>query len=579
MPAARPRPFAPRLALAGAALLVTAWCAAPAHAEEIVLRNGKTREGRIVVRDEHYVVLETALGRIRIALADIETIRTDDGKDEKVDAARPPETDDGVRHAGDDSERPTPLPADADAAGAGGTGGADAEAAEERLRRLRQSRVVRRTSSGDDEQPVATTDTPAPPETSIGGRDLVKVPKGTDLIVYEPPKPFAGAPGAIEIGRRTFAKLEMVGSASAWLAVPAAAGTERVPMRLADVKRHLEVKSPDARLRIFEGINAGDWLRVRCADGSEVCGRLAGFDATSVKLVGYGERGVETPHSVAASDVVRVDGLIRDSAARLALTELVDGEPLAITFWPQGDQLFGRYVKSGADTLGLDLDGDGAADQVVARSGPLAEVRRAPPRFRDLSVHLRAGDVVRVAYREDFEAASVKRTTVGRIMALTAFALSLETEDGASVVPFEGVQELVLIEVDADDELARWHTPLDPLQYRGDLPVLPGDDVQIARELDASCGISTLNDGRTVTHVFVAPPYGSEAFGVRVGEPVTQALRRSLLHFETTVTPRPRADAPREPTEIISESVKGLRVVVLADSLGAVTAVEISRTR
>jgi len=50
-----------------------------ARADEVILIDGRTRTGKVLSEDKRYVVLETQLGRIRIARADVrDVIREDD---------------------------------------------------------------------------------------------------------------------------------------------------------------------------------------------------------------------------------------------------------------------------------------------------------------------------------------------------------------------------------------------------------------------------------------------------------------------------------------------------------------------
>ena len=595
----RPRPSLAALLLGVAALLLTA----DARADEVVLKSGKIRKGDVVSEDARFIVLESPLGRIRIPATEVVEIRRDEsdgGVGERTELPTVPPATDTPAADTPDADRPrisrpriarptTSRPEDetedeipdeteneetAEHMAPVADAGDDSSAPSDRLRRLRASRVVRRTTAPDPD--VEKTPDEPRTESTIGGRVLGKVPKGTELIVFQPPRPFEPAPGAIELGKRTLATMEMAGSASAWLKTAGADGEQRIAIRLADVKRHIEVTSPESRARLFEGINAGDWVRIQTTSGVVIQGRLDALGNGVVQLATVDrERGtVKTPVGIDA--IVSVDGVIRDSAAELALTDIDAGELLAVTFWPTGDHIMGRHVEGAASVLSLDLDDDGASDTTVLREGPLAEVRRVPARHRELAVKLRPGNVVRVTYRDDYPDAAVRRTTLGSIEALTAFALAIRDGEEAVIVPFDGVSDLVLIEDDPVEEIARWNEHMPRSVAAEELAILPGMTAQEAAQIPKEDGVSTVSDGRMITHVFVSAPFSGEALGVRIGEPVSQATRRSPLRFDTSIIPRVIEGAPPEPRQLVSESVEGLRVVLLADGLGVVTSIEIS---
>lgn len=599
----RPRDPSNRLPLAVLVLAAagTLLAAADARGDEVVLKSGKVRKGRVVSEDARFVVIESRFGPIRIAASEVVEVRRDAPRGEDTQK-EPPKTDQPAPApvpAGDGTaERPTDSPeevatppageaGDADASaepGGDATAAAEAVSAEpgsgppsDRLRRLRASRVVRRTTAAEEPQAA-----PAPkdePETTIGGRALGTVPKGTEVIVFQPPRPFEAAPGTIEIGKRTLARMEMAGSASAWMTTSGADGEQRIVIRLADVKRHVEVTSPDARMRLFEGINPGDWVRLTTTSGETVQGRLVEAADGAVQLTTVAADQSTARSTIAVETLVSVDGMLRDSAAELALADVAAGELLAVTFWPGGEQIMGRHVESPANVLSLDVDDDGVGDRTLLRDGPLAEVRRVPARLRELATHLRPGHVVEVTYRDDTPDAGVRQTTLGAVEALTAFALAVRQGDGseAAVVPFDAVAELLLVENDPEAEIARWNSRVPREVALAELPVLPGMSEKEAAGLQLPEGVSTVSDGLTVSHVFVAAPFAGELFGLRVGEPDSQSTRRSSLRFDTKVVPRVAGGSTPQPRQQISDSIEGLRVVLLSDDMGVVTGIEISQ--
>ena len=59
-------------------------CVGDALADEVKLKTGKVRQGRVVAEDEEFVILETRLGRLRIPASAVESISrsADAGTDE-----------------------------------------------------------------------------------------------------------------------------------------------------------------------------------------------------------------------------------------------------------------------------------------------------------------------------------------------------------------------------------------------------------------------------------------------------------------------------------------------------------------
>ncbi len=595
-----------RRALLATLVLATLLSGGNAHADEVKLKSGKVRNGKVISENERFVILETRLGRLRIPVSEVESVSrredasADGDADAETDGAEAPDKpapDPGARRGRPGRRaivrraprKPKPEPAAASDETAPASTAASApetvaptatetetQAERDRLSQLRRSRVVRRTKRPATE-PEKAVAKPAPKAT-IGGMDLAKVPAGTEVIVFQPPRPFAAADGAIEIGARLVARMEMAGVKSAWMTVPGPKGTERVAVRLADVKRHIDISEPDALLRIFDGIKPGDWVRIQLNNGTTLQGGLEGVADGAARVIGSDADGKAKRHAIRVSDVVRVDGLILDASSHRAISVIEPDELVAVTYWPDGEQVLGRFVEGGgADVLSIDLDDDGTADRRLMRSGPVAELRRVPPRHRDAARKLRAGDVVRLAFVEEFPEAAVRRNHIGRIAAMTAFNLSVEDGRDVMVVPFRHITDLVVIENRPDAEIRKWNAKMAHDDAALDFALLPGTNIANTRAAGLPSGVTTLDNGRIVTQVFISAPFTEETFGVRVGEPVLQAVRRSQLRFHTTVMPRVRPGAEPEAQQTISESIEGVRFVILGDDLGIVTGIEMSR--
>lgn len=437
----------------------------------------------------------------------------------------------------------------------------------------RDGPVLRKVPSGATPA-VGATPLPSDPESDdrpvLGGALLANVAPGTEVVLFEPPRKFEAAPGGIELGRRTFARLDAVGTASAWLEATIAGKPERLPVRLVDVQRHVEVKSPKHRVRMLEGVAQGDWVRLTLDDGAIVEGRLSGLDGTTVTLSAPTEDGATVDRTADMTRAVRLEGLLRNASAQKSLSETELDEPIALTTWPDGRMYVGRVVGHGTGTVRLDLDGDRAADAVIPLAAPLAEVRRIPGAAREKIREIKTGELVRVRGYEEYPDARIERSWTGPVESVTAFAICLRLDDGAAVVPFDSLVSLDKVLADLYRNQGPHAVPVEQAGLR----VLPGMPPEEAGS--APPGVSALNDGREVTHVYVAPPFEGSVFGVRVGCGVTEALSETDLEFTTEVLPKQDARGVR-PKEMISESVDGLRVVVFVTPRDVVSAVEISR--
>src|SRR5262249_14355492 len=157
-----------------------------------------------------------------------------------------------------------------------------------------------------------------------------------------------------------------------------------------------------------------------------------------------------------------------------------------------------------------------------------------------------ATSIVRAKSAEEFPDARVERDVVGRVVAITPYAMTLDTPDGLLALPFEAV--VGLDAVDPDPSTAK---PLRKSTCPGPRPVLPGDPAAKAKGLDAAKGVTAVTDGDVVRHVFVTAPFAGEVFGVRLRDKAEQARERTDLRFDTVVVPRRRDGVENKPAEIV----------------------------
>jgi hypothetical protein len=580
--------------------------AASAAADTVRMKDGSSYDGKILSEDDKQVVIETAdLGALPLGKDKIQSIEREADK---------PAGDDG-KPAGDGTgENGGDGTAEADGEQASGDDAAkEPTTASGRLNQRMSARIVRTTrarkpaagapEAGENETPKAAEDSL---EATIGGQALAELEPGADVIVFQPPAQFAPAPEVILIGKRTIATLEMAGTAAAYLKVNGPDGPQRIPMLLADVKRHVEIKTPSARARVIEGVSAGDWLRVHLIDGSVVQGRLKGyargglelFDPdtaakapTSVKAPDEqpkdGEQPQEAPANapvvkaaagrtvVAIHDIVTLDGFFNNKRVATALAQLKEGEPIGVVRFPDGVETLGRFVALEKGRILLDRTGDGAPDTEVWQDGPIAQIRRVPARVRREITQFRTEEWVRIQTNEYFEDARIDRTYRGKILGLTVDAICLEAEGGAIVVPLGRAHESKRLPAEERSVLKKRGREVAASKVTSDVTIVPGSPVAAAAELDEASGVSVITNGREVSHVFVSAPYTGSVFGVRLGETAVDEAKASELDFDIAVITK--AGGIARASEMVSDTLEGLRVTMLLDSRGSISAIEISR--
>lgn len=443
-----------------------------------------------------------------------------------------------------------------------------------RLARRKAATLKRRTDPGAEK--VVTTAAPNESDLrrekereSMGGAELAAAETGTPVIVFEPPRPFAPAPSGIALGRRTFARFEQGGAASASLTVTIADQPQRMTIRLADVQRHVSARNEGARVRILEGINEGDWLRLRMADGSALEGRCFSIEDALLRLRVPAAEAAPRGVDVDVTKIVQVDGLIASPSIARLLYELEAQEPVGFVRWPDGKETIGRFCDRMEYHLRIDTDADGEPDVLIPTDAPLAEVRRIPASWRQAAREMPVGADVRLRGFEDYADARVERVFTASLASITAFAISVRLDDGCAVVPFEA---LVSFDRATSADVKGAALRLEPAAL--DLPVLPGAKAAEAQALKLPEGIAFVTDGRVVTNVYVSPAYSRTVCGVQVGAPAAKTLAYSELHFGTEVIPKGESGERRR--ELISETVNGIRVTASVDAKGNVTAVQLS---
>ena len=605
-------------ALAGAVLTDTA------RADEIVTKSGTVYQGKILSEDDSFFVIETpALGRMRIARIDVLKWFRDGDKPPVEQPAPTPPADakpaDGKPADGKPADakpadpkdlgaEPAPKPGDASGNASNGKPPAEPKAPEPRKdpkppepspeqqaaataaqREVdrRRSRIVRRTDPASrqpqaDDAPQSADVAPVDAaHATVGGQQLAKAEKGAWIVVLQPPRQFQAAQGAIELGRRVYARLEMAGVSSAWISVPYTAGEERVPIRLSEVQRHVVVKTSASRVSMIEGVAQGDWLRARLDDGSYVSGQLAGCQDGSVTIQMVRDDGPGDVVEVALPRIVQVDGLRRSSTAHAALLDASIGEAIGVMLWPDGNEIVGTLRERSERAVAIEA-ADGTR-RTIALAAPIADVRRVPPKWRDLCKTLKPGSTVQFRTTEEFRDARVERDFVAALASITPYAISV-TESvsasgtdnaGVAVLPYETITFLAAVDLARDGAAAHRAERLAKSMRRTDLPLLPGAPASQAAGVAAGSGVTTVTDGKVVSHVFVTVPFDGEVFGIRVGDRVTDLEDRTDLHFDTTVVPR-LLEGESRPAEMISNSLRGLRVALLLGPGATVTAIEIS---
>jgi len=603
--------------------LVLLAVAAPASADSVTLKDGTVITGTILSKNDKQVVIETAeLGAVPLAIREIariervEQIGDGDGvakkpaverptADDKPVADEPPAADTGtLPDLGSNADEPDeeweapPLPS--------------------RFRGRRAFRLVKRPTkskdgpkAGDAPETPETTDTPEStdtpetpempevpettdtPETAetptpkatdepaddLGGDELREAQPGTTVLVVYKPTQFEPAEEAIEFGRRILADVHVMGVNTGWVSLPMKEGPKRISVRLDRVERHSEVTSASSRALMLEGVSPGDWIRIRLTDGSTVQGRLAGYSAGSIQYEVpemTGSKGRSTRRSVSVLEVVELDGIQRSIHVYRSLSELQSREPVAITLWPTGEEIVGRVTARNEIVTAIDVDNDRVADRWIHDDMAVAAVRRIPVGFRDAAEKMESGYYARVDTTEEYPDALVDRVERGRVVGLTAYAVCLEEENGVRVLPFGEVTKFQRLE-GLDRRMVEEHSAdRDPARVSHDLPVLPGEREDEAAEVDESTGVSTLGNGRNVTHVFISAPFEGSVFGLHIGDDAKISAKDCRLAFDTFVHPKPDPEGSYRAPEMVCDVVTGMRVTLLLDPKGAISAIELS---
>ncbi len=552
------------------AFLVLAALAADSSADDVTTKAGSVFAGKILSEDETSVTIDTpALGRLRISRADIAKIRRDGPASEtKKEAAKTPDAkgaDAKTASAPADKKPAAAKPA----APTKAPDGEDALSAEERDERRRTSKIVRHTAPSAAKPAAEAPAAATPDKSSLGGAQLAQVERGSWVIVFQPPRQFDAAPATIQIGRRIYARVESVGAASAWLVTPMTNGDVRAPVALGDVQRHF-VTTPDVpRIRMLEGIDQGSWLRVRLDDGTTVQGCLKSAQNGKISLEQPTDDGKSGMIEVPDRRIVEIDGIVRSTATRFGLSEAVVGEHVALTTWPDGREVVGVLKDRDEHVITVET-ADGATTKFPV-DGPIAAVRRVPTKWRVLASNLDPKNRVHVKSVEEFPGAHVERDVVGRVAAVTAYAVSLETPDGVLVVPFETLTAFESGEFESVPT-----RPMKQSERPCNLPALPGDPAAKANGVDPAGGVSIVTDGERVKHVFVSAPFKGEVFGVKLRDHVNDAQDRTDLRFDSVVVPHYADDSFAKAAEMTSNSLQGMRVTLMLDAGGCVSAIEVA---
>jgi hypothetical protein len=320
---------------------------------------------------------------------------------------------------------------------------------------------------------------------------------------------------------------------------------------------------------MLEGIDQGAWLRVRLDDGVVLQGALKSVQNGIATLAQTGADGKPASIDVIDRRIVEIDGLVRSTATRFAVAETAVGEHVAVTTWPDGREIVGVLKERDAKALTVE-SADGRATK-FAVDGPIAELHRVPGKWRVLASNLDPKMRIHAKSVEEFPDARVERDVVGRVAAVTAYALTLNTPEGLLVLPFESLTAFEAGEFES--------VPTKPMKESDrvcKLPALPGDPAEKAAGLDPNEGVSIVTDGTTVKHVFVSAPFAGEVFGIKIHDRVADAQERTDLRFDSTVAPRAGVDTFAKPAETTSNSLAGMRVTLVLDANQTVSAIEVA---
>ena len=614
------------------AALLVATVAFPSFADTVKMKDGTVHEGKITSESEIQIVIDLEdLGPLPLKRDNIESIEKDT-PDAETDA-EPVDAKDAEAKTDDEATETEPTLEEL-AAEAERLRIEEERTASERLERRLSTRIVRSVKARKKADPKAKKEPGKAREATIGGRALSNVAAGTKVIVVQPPQQFTPAPEMIDIGRRQVGEMLMVGTATAWLGITTPEGVRREGLRLADVHRHVEIRSPSSHARILEGVSPGDWVLVITKDGRHFEGRLTGLASGGLRLQNpegpveqvvkaagtdkttdktndesaqdkpsEGENGEGTAAADEASDgplegppegekaparstagtaevsvidVVQLDGFLRSRNVHNALQSLEEREVFSVVRWPSGEEILGRFVALEKGRVLMDCDEDGAPDTEVHAEGPIAQVIRVPAHLRRDLKKTNIGDWMKFETIERYEDASITRIYRGKLIGVTPHAVCIEEPTGASIVHLDRVLRAERLPNNERNRLRKNGRERPASSVKSDLKVLPGSPASAAAEVNKVPGTSAITSGRKVSHVFVSAPYAGDVFGIRLGMDAVTSAQSSELDFDTIVVPRQLRLKSHRSTELISDSLEGVRITLLVDAAGNVSAMELS---
>ncbi|MEN8150196.1 MAG: hypothetical protein ABFS86_10260 [Planctomycetota bacterium] len=409
----------------------------------------------------------------------------------------------------------------------------------------------------EPEKPVARTDVPY--DDMKTGMTLLFILAGEDHGDW------------LATGDRVVAELGTVGKRRFKLILDPAAGVMGEKwVKREDLLRAIDLDGHAERRLLFfsEGVESGSWVHGATTLGDTFEGQLGGVSKNGMVMLAKpdGDRVEELAVDIAEIKSLRAVTRSKDLSARIE--GLAAGEPVEFTVRGRDGKIAGFVVRSNDQWLSVS---DGRTRTHVFRGLPITRVRTLPAYVRRGLAGVMMGDWLTINVLTEDDEAVTRRSVTGRYHSATLSGITLETTDGAEVVPVAKIETVAAPDAERLPALtARKETS----SAETVLPVLPGmTREEVERRIPVGMGgIDIVWEDDRVATVYVRPPYPGPVFGIRFDDALGKALTRTDLVFDTQITPKDDAEV----VTMVSHTLTTLEVRLLVSKGGTILAAEVS---
>ncbi len=332
---------------------------------------------------------------------------------------------------------------------------------------------------------------------------------------------------------------------------------------------------PERRFFFFEGIETGAWIEGKTRKG-RFAGRLAAVSGDGTVTILHPEGGKVRTVDLPLEEIVTLSAVIRGKPLAETLAGLVPGEPVTLRVRGREEPVRGllrEKDRAWLTLLAAGKEGEPPGEVPVYLGLPLTEVRVLPETLRPAFRDARLGDAFTAVTAEESATAVVRRSFTGRLLGATTEEIVLDTGSGRKILPVSGIVRLFRPDPARTEALL---SERDAAGGESALAVLPGmSRAEVEKRLPGEHpGIDLLYEEDRVVRVYCRSPFTGPVFGIRIGEPVADALRDTDLDFDVQIDPK--SEDPTAVTTMLSHSLRGLVVRLFVTRSGTVLAAEVS---